>query len=404
MDTELYDMKEGSCMICKNCGREIPDTSKFCFGCGAVINAAAQPEAPETPAGFSGSYAEPQPPHVPPAENSVQYAPPAGAQDHPAQQEQAPAYYAQPAHAQPPYYAQPGGNAPAGGAEPGSGSPQAGYPQNAAYNGDTVHLSYEDASSGSASNAAGSFEQNPASSPVQSAQASQAFQVPQAAQPLQPGAYTYYAQPSPAGTAVKKSKKGLIIGLSVGGGVLLILIVVLILVFSGVFKGSGNIPSLVYDENTITYGMPYEDVEDMVSDIYLYDEDTTLAFSEEMGNTTLLVRDEETVVGWYIQDRGTELSSGLKVGDRFSKMEELYPDAEYTGSGSFDPDSDYAGEFIVYYDPSGNICTEDQYEDYVDDADGDEELAALRIMVIAIENGRVLDIILSDELMYSYME
>ena len=173
---------------------------------------------------------------------------------------------------------------------------------------------------------------------------------------------------------------------------------------SGVFKGSGNIPSLVYDENTITYGMPYEDVEDMVSDIYLYDEDTTLAFSEEMGNTTLLVRDEETVVGWYIQDRGTELSSGLKVGDRFSKMEELYPDAEYTGSGSFDPDSDYAGEFIVYYDPSGNICTEDQYEDYVDDADGDEELAALRIMVIAIENGRVLDIILSDELMYSYME
>ncbi len=221
---------------------------------------------------------------------------------------------------------------------------------------------------------------------------------------LQSGAYTYYAQSSRAGAAVKKSKKGFIIGLSVGGGVLLILIVVLILVLSGIFKSGGNLPSLVYDDNTISYGTPFKDVEEMVSDIYLYEGDSTLAFSDEMGNTTLLVRDEETVVGWYIQDRGTEISSGLKVGDRFSKMEELYPDAEYNGSGPFDPDEGYAGEFIVYYDPSGYICTEDQYEEYVDNADDDDELAALRVMVITIKDGRVKDIIFSDERMYSYME
>lgn len=343
-------------MICKNCGKEIPDTAKFCFSCGAITSG-DQPQNPNPSVGAGNS-------------SNTQYG-----------------VYSD--------VSQPFSNGPA---------PHAGFQ-----------------TSNQPSQPFQQFQQPPVSSPFPSA-----YQTPQntpsqgpstpvnaaaptpSTQPFsteQTGAYSYYQQstgtPSPKGS---KSKTGLIIGLSVGGGVLLILIVVLIILFSGILGKGGNLPTLVYEDDTISYGMPFEDVEDMVSDIYLYDEDPIFAFSDDMGDTTLLIRDEETVAGWYIQDRNTELSSGLKVGDRYSKMEELYPQAEYSGSGSFDPDEDYTGEFYIYYGPSGNICTEDEYEDYVDDADDDEALAALKVMVIAIEDGRVLDIIFADELMYSDMQ
>ena len=368
-------------MICKNCGREIPDSSKFCFGCGAIVNTANPVNT------------------VAPSEASRVQQPP----DRMQESSEAPP-------------AQAGGTPPVNGVGsvfPGfssSQSDQAGYPINREYSPNTAYVSYPGSTdyTGKANNinrAEGLYAGGvPTQQPFPTSFPGQGEPSSPSPQFLQPGAYTYYTQPLRPGAIVKKSKKGLIIGLSVGGGALLILIVVLIFVLSGLFKSGGDLPSLVYDDNTISYGTPFEDVEEMVSDIFLYEGDPTLAFSDEMGNTTLLVRDEETVVGWYIQDRGTEISSGLKVGDRFSKMEELYPDAEYNGSGTFDPDEDYTGEFIVYYDPAGYICSEDQYEEYVDNADDDDELAALRVMVITIEDGRVKDIIFSDERMYSYME
>ncbi len=404
-------MKKGSYMICKNCGREIPDSSKFCFGCGAIVNTVAPSEASraqQPPNRMQESSEAAQPISSFPGGNPENTHSQPSAENTPS----SPSYYPAQTESSKTPPAQGGGTPPVNGVGsvfPGfssSQSDQAGYPIHGEYSPNTAYVSYTDSAdySGRANNLNGVGDMYAGGVPMQQSFPGQEEPSSPSPQFLQSGAYTYYAQSSRAGAAVKKSKKGFIIGLSVGGGVLLILIVVLILVLSGIFKSGGNLPSLVYDDNTISYGTPFKDVEEMVSDIYLYEGDSTLAFSDEMGNTTLLVRDEETVVGWYIQDRGTEISSGLKVGDRFSKMEELYPDAEYNGSGPFDPDEGYAGEFIVYYDPSGYICTEDQYEEYVDNADDDDELAALRVMVITIKDGRVKDIIFSDERMYSYME
>ena len=157
------------------------------------------------------------------------------------------------------------------------------------------------------------------------------------AQPVQPVQVppvqvpTVSVQPEvPAQPVKKKSKKGLIIGLSVGGGVLVILLAVIVAVF--VLLGGGKTPTMTYKGMTFSYGMEidldklerkFPEMEVVGRGTYWLDD----------GVAIFLRQDERTgkmkLAAVYLNQESSAKMNGVSIGDSERSFCAAFPQADH---------------------------------------------------------------------------
>ena len=174
----------------------------------------------------------------------------------------------------------------------------------------------------------------------------------------------------------KKSKKGLIIGLSLGG-MLLILVTVVILFASGLFNSASSSPFPVLDtgKTQIYYGENFDSLE---KEFPNKEEKRGSYYSlERSGDQSVncLVRaDKETgetkLVRWRTNMDHTGLANGISIGDSYERILAEYPDAMcstevgYGGPAQkhkYNPETDSRVSFVVYMDENGNTYSQTEY-------------------------------------------
>ena len=175
----------------------------------------------------------------------------------------------------------------------------------------------------------------------------------------------------------KKSKKGLIIGLSLGG-MLLILVTVVILFASGLFNSASSSPFPVLDtgKTQIYYGENFDSLE---KEFPNKEEKRGSYYSLERSGdqrVSCLVRaDKETgetkLVLWRTNMDHTGLANGISIGDSYERILAEYPDAMCStemvyGSSSlahkYNPETDSRVSFAVYMDENGNTYSDTEYK------------------------------------------
>ena len=202
----------------------------------------------------------------------------------------------------------------------------------------------------------------------------------------------------------KKSKKGLIIGLSLGG-VLLVLVTVVIMFASGLFNSASSSPFPVLDtgKTQIYYGENFDSLE---KEFPNKEEKRGSYYSlERSGDQSVgcLVRaDKETgetkLVYWWTDMDHTGIANRISIGDSYERILAEYPDAmcstevAYVPPRKYNPETDSRVSFVVYMDENGNTYSETEYEKKRFDSireQGNFDLAKWYGLYFTVENGRI---------------
>ena len=203
----------------------------------------------------------------------------------------------------------------------------------------------------------------------------------------------------------KKSKKGLIIGLSLGG-VLLVLVTVVILFASGLFNPapSSPFPVLKVEQTQIYYGENFDSLE---KEFPNKEEKRGSYYSlERSGDQRVrcLVRaDKETgetkLVCWTTDMDHTGIANRISIGDSYERILAEYPDAMCSTemvygrlAHKYNPETDSRVSFVVYMDENGNTYSPVEYEKKRFDSireQGNFDLAKWYGLYFTVENGRI---------------
>lgn len=209
----------------------------------------------------------------------------------------------------------------------------------------------------------------------------------------------------------KKSKKGLIIGLSLGG-VLLILVTVVILFASGLFNSTSSspFPVLKVEQTQIYYGEDLDQLEEAFPNIEKITESIySLERSGDQSVGCLVRADKERgetkLVQWITTMNNTGLANGISIGDSYEKISTKYPDAMCSteirpnNPSKYDPEIDASVYFTVYMDENGNTYSYAEYEQKRADSireQGNFDLAKWYALDFTVENGQITRIIFGD--------
>ena len=203
----------------------------------------------------------------------------------------------------------------------------------------------------------------------------------------------------------KKSKKGLVIGLSVGLAVLLIAAAAVILVALALFNPapSSPFPVLKVEQTQIYYGEDLDQLEEAFPNM---EKNTEFFYSlKQSGDQRVdgfIRADKETgetkLVYWRTTMNHTGLSNGISVGDSYEKILTEYPDAMcstemgYGGPAhKYNPETDPRVSFTVYMDENGNTYSPVEYEKKRADriSEGNFDFAKWYGLYFTVENGRI---------------
>ena len=232
--------------------------------------------------------------------------------------------------------------------------------------------------------------------------------------PYSPAAGGMAAQPvyhQAAASVQKKSKKGLIIGLSLGG-VLLILVTVVILFASGLFNSASSSPFPVLDtgKTQIYYGENFDSLE---KEFPNKEEKRGSYYSLERSgdqSVSCLVRaDKETgetkLVHWSTNMDHTGIANRISIGDSYERILAEYPDAicsteiRPNNPSKYDPETDSKVYFTFYMDENGNTYSYVEYKKKHADSireHGNFDLAKWYALDFTVENGRITQIDFGD--------
>ena len=218
-------------------------------------------------------------------------------------------------------------------------------------------------------------------------------------------AQNFSVQMSGAAARGKKSKKGLVIGLSVGLAVLLIAAAAVILAVLGLFNPtpSSPFPVLEVGKTQIYYGEDLDQLEEAFPNM---EKNTEFFYSlKQSGDQRVdgfIRADKETgetkLVYWRTTMNHTGLSNGISVGDSYEKILTEYPDAMcstemgYGGPAhKYNPETDPRVSFTVYMDENGNTYSPVEYEKKRADriSEGNFDFAKWYGLYFTVENGRI---------------
>ena len=218
-------------------------------------------------------------------------------------------------------------------------------------------------------------------------------------------AQNFSVQMSGAAARGKKSKKGLVIGLSVGLAVLLIAAAAVILVALALFNPapSSPFPVLKVEQTQIYYGEDLDQLEEAFPNM---EKNTEFFYSlKQSGDQRVdgfIRADKETgetkLVYWRTTMNHTGLSNGISVGDSYEKILTEYPDAMcstemgYGGPAhKYNPETDPRVSFTVYMDENGNTYSPVEYEKKRADriSEGNFDFAKWYGLYFTVENGRI---------------
>jgi hypothetical protein len=220
------------------------------------------------------------------------------------------------------------------------------------------------------------------------------------------------AQTSGAAASGKKSKKGLIIGLSVGIAILLIAATAVVLVALGLFDPapSSPFPVLKVEQTQIYYGEDLDQLEEAFPNIEKIAESIySLERSGDQSVGCLVRADKERgetkLVQWITTMNNTGLANGISIGDSYEKISTKYPDAMCSteirpnNPSKYDPEIDASVYFTVYMDENGNTYSYAEYEQKRADSireQGNFDLAKWYALDFTVENGQITRIIFGD--------
>ena len=209
----------------------------------------------------------------------------------------------------------------------------------------------------------------------------------------------------------KKSKKGLIIGLSLGG-VLLVLVTVVIMFASGLFNSASSSPFPVLDtgKTQIYYGENFDSLEkefpnkeEKRGSIYI------LERSGDQRVSCLVRADKETgetkLVRWTTDMDHTGIANRISIGDSYERILAEYPDAMcstevgYGAPHKYNPETDSRVSFVVYMDENGNTYSHTEYEKKRFDSIGEQgsfDFTKLYGLYFSVENGQIIGIAFGD--------
>lgn len=224
-------------------------------------------------------------------------------------------------------------------------------------------------------------------------------------------AQNFSVQMSGAAARGKKSKKGLVIGLSVGLAVLLIAAAAVILVALALFNPapSSPFPVLKVEQTQIYYGEDLDQLEEAFPNMekrgFIY----LLERSGDQSVGCLVRADKETgetkLVQWITTMNNTGLANGISIGDSYEKISAKYPDAMCStemrpnNPSKYDPETDASVYFTVYMDENGNTYSYAEYEQKRADSIREQEdfdLAKWYALDFTVENGQITRIIFCD--------
>lgn len=175
----------------------------------------------------------------------------------------------------------------------------------------------------------------------------------------------------------KKSKKGLVIGLSVGMAILLIAAAAVILFASGLFNPapSSLFPVLDTGKTQIYYGESFDSLEKEFLNMEKRGSLYSLKQSGDQGLSCSVRTDKETgetkLVYWRTTMNNTGIANGISIGDSYERILAEYPDAMCStemvyGSSSlahkYNPETDSRVSFAVYMDENGNTYSRTEYK------------------------------------------
>ena len=210
----------------------------------------------------------------------------------------------------------------------------------------------------------------------------------------------------------RSRKRGLIIGLSLGG-VLLVLVTVVIMFASGLFNSASSSPfpvldtgktQIYYGENSILLKKEFPNKEEKRGSFY------SLERSGDQSVSCLVRADKETgetkLVHWMTNMDHTGLANGISIGDSYERILAEYPDAMCStemGYGSsahkYNPETDSRVSFVVYMDKNGNTYSYAEYEQKRAASireQGNFDLAKWYALDFTVENGQITRIIFGD--------
>ena len=209
----------------------------------------------------------------------------------------------------------------------------------------------------------------------------------------------------------KKSKKGLIIGLSIGGGILLAAIVAVILFASGLFNPASYSPFPVLDTGKaqIYYGESFDSLERKFPDIKKAGDKSYNAYILEQSSNQILaclIREdkktgEKKLVRWGTTVEHMGLTNGISIGDSYEKILEEYPDAmcstemESDNMRKYDPEKDLIERFKVYMDEKGNTYSPVEAQEKLDiiyENGTEEELTKWYVLDFIVASGQIIKI------------
>lgn len=211
----------------------------------------------------------------------------------------------------------------------------------------------------------------------------------------------------------KKSKKGLIIGLSVGIAILLIAATAVVLVALGLFNPapSSPFPILETGQTQIYFGEDFDQLEEDFPN--MEKKRTSTYVLEQSGNQRVAcyVRtDKETgetkLVHWWTNMDHTGLANGISIGDSYERILAEYPDAICSTEmvyGSlahkYNLETDSCVSFWVYMDENGNTYPYAEYEKKRNDSiseRGSFDYTKWYELVFTVENGQITQIDFGD--------
>lgn len=226
-------------------------------------------------------------------------------------------------------------------------------------------------------------------------------------------AQNFSVQMSGAAARGKKSKKGLVIGLSVGLAVLLIAAAAVILVALALFNPapSSPFPVLKVEQTQIYYGEDLDQLEEAFPNM---EKNTEFFYSlKQSGDQRVdgFIRvnketGERKLVYWRTTMNNTGLTNGISIGDSYERILAEYPDAMCStemGYGSsahkYNPETDSRVSFAVYMDENGNTYSYAEYAQKRADSireQGNFDLAKWYGLYFDVENGRITQIDFGD--------
>lgn len=219
-----------------------------------------------------------------------------------------------------------------------------------------------------------------------------------------------------AAASGKKSKKGLVIGLSVGIAILLIAAAAVVLAALGLFDPapSSPFPVLKVEQTQIYYGENLDQLEEAFPNMEKRDFNSLEKYFLEGSENQRVVYDirtdketgETKLVSWMTSMNHTGLTNGILIGDSYERILAEYPDAMCStemGYGSpahkYNPETDSRVSFVVYMDENGNTYSYVEYEKKRADSireHGNFDLAKWYALDFDVENGQITRIIFGD--------